>query len=87
MNKVILTSNNYNLTNTEFSYYYWSGYLYFINTYGSYLSGTGHHKPLDERICDGETAWQGLHGGSGAQHRGQHHGLLVQAAEARLCSG
>ena len=59
MNKVILTSDNYSLTNTEFSYYYWSEYFYFINTYGSYLSGTlDTTKPLDEQIYDGETNWQ-----------------------------
>ena len=59
MNKVILTSDNYSLTNTEFSYYYWSEYFYFINTYGSYLSGTlDTTKPLDEQIYDGETTWQ-----------------------------
>lgn len=59
MQKVVMTCGEEQLTNAQFSYYYWSEYFYFINTYGGYLSGQlDTSKPLDQQQYDEDTTWQ-----------------------------
>ena len=59
MNQVMLTCGDFTLTNTEFGYYYWSEYFYFINVYSDYLAGMLDTSiPLDEQQYDEETTWQ-----------------------------
>ena len=59
MSDVVLTCGDYQMTNTELAYYYWSEYFYFTNVYKDYLSGMlDTSKPLDEQMYDSDTSWQ-----------------------------
>lgn len=47
--KAVMTSGDFRLSATEFSYYYWSEFFYLQEAYGQYLEGTvDFSEPLDE---------------------------------------
>ena len=53
------TARNHVLTNTQFAYYYWSEYFYFLDVYSEYLGDAlDADKPLDEQPYDDEQSWQ-----------------------------
>ena len=54
-----MEAEDFKLSNTEFSYYYWSEYFYFVEVYGEYVSDTlDTSLPLDEQMYDEENTWQ-----------------------------
>lgn len=54
----VMKADGYKLSNTEFSYYYWSEYFYFAEVYGQYQENLDTTKPLDEQMYDDTTTWQ-----------------------------
>lgn len=51
--KAVMTSGDFQLSATEFSYYYWSEFFYLKDAYGEYLEGTVDlSEPLDENWQD-----------------------------------
>lgn len=55
----VVVCGEYELTNTELAYYYWSEYFYYAEAYGQYLDGmVDFSKPLSEQIYEGERTWE-----------------------------
>lgn len=57
--KPVLVCDRASLSQTEFSYYYWSEFFYFQEAYGEYLAGTVDlTAPLDQQAYSPEQTWQ-----------------------------
>lgn len=55
----VLVCGEYELTNTELAYYYWSEYFYFSEAYGDYLDGVvDFTKPLADQPYDNQHSWE-----------------------------
>jgi len=55
--KTVIKSNDFKLSNTEFSYYYWSEFFYWKEAYGTYMD-VDFEKPLDTQMYDDTQTWQ-----------------------------
>ena len=59
MERVVVSCNDFALTNTELGYYFWSEYFYFIGVQGENLPATlDVQKPLADQMYDEETTWE-----------------------------
>ena len=57
--KTIIKSEDFKLSNTEFSYYYWSEFFYYREVYEEYLQDTVDlSKPLDTQMYNDTQTWQ-----------------------------
>ena len=56
--KTVMRCEDFKLTNTDFSYYYWSEFFYYKGVYEDYESNVDFEKPLDEQMYDETTTWQ-----------------------------
>lgn len=57
--KTVIKSEDFRLSNTEFSYYYWSEFFYYQDVYQEYLQDTVDlSKPLDTQMYDETQTWQ-----------------------------
>lgn len=55
----VVRCGDYELTNTELAYYYWSEYFYYAEAYGEYLDGVvDFSRPLSEQIYEGDVTWE-----------------------------
>ena len=53
----VLQSEDFTLSNTEFSYYYWSEFFYVQGVYGSFADAD-FNQPLDKQMYDETRSWQ-----------------------------
>lgn len=56
--KTVMKYEDFKLTNTDFSYYYWSEFFYYKSVYENYEQNVDFEKPLDEQMYDEDTTWQ-----------------------------
>lgn len=57
----VVTCGEFQLSNTELGYYYWSEYFYFAGAYGEYLDGVVDlTQPLDQQAYSDSQTWQDL---------------------------
>lgn len=55
----VVVCGDYELTNTELAYYYWSEYFYYAEAYGEFLDGmVDFSKPLSEQPHEGGGTWE-----------------------------
>lgn len=55
----VVSCGDYQLTNTELAYYYWSEFFYYSGAYGEYLTDmVDFSKPLSEQTYSGDTSWE-----------------------------
>ena len=55
----VVVCGEYELTNTELAYYYWSEYFYYAEAYGDYLEGmVDFSKPLSDQPYEGGGTWE-----------------------------
>jgi len=55
--KTVMKSEDFKLSNTEFSYYYWSEFFYYKEVYDG-LEELDFETPMDQQMYDETTTWQ-----------------------------
>lgn len=59
MAETVVVCDDFSMTNTQLSYYFWNEYYYMIEGAGDALPASlDPSKPLSEQIYDGETTWE-----------------------------